>query len=132
MRTKPKQSAESSPRERLVGKSEEDIRSYSKSPKLKRDSERLRQHLRKHGGEPSTEDLAEIPALTEEELKQSGVAYTVGKFPFPANGRSKVNKTTEGFVKILADAKTDRHREQPRRESDKTKGSRPAAAGVIE
>jgi dihydrolipoamide dehydrogenase len=45
---------------------------------------------------------------TEEELKQAGVAYTVGKFPFTANGRSKVNQTTEGFVKILADAKTDR------------------------
>ncbi|TYO66414.1 dihydrolipoyl dehydrogenase [Bradyrhizobium hipponense] len=45
---------------------------------------------------------------TEEELKQDGVAYTVGKFPFTANGRSKVNQTTDGFVKVLADAKTDR------------------------
>jgi dihydrolipoamide dehydrogenase len=45
---------------------------------------------------------------TEEELKQAGVAFTVGKFPFTANGRSKVNQTTEGFVKVLADAKTDR------------------------
>ncbi len=45
---------------------------------------------------------------TEEELKQAGTAYTVGKFPFTANGRSKVNQTTEGFVKVLADAKTDR------------------------
>ncbi|PZA10806.1 dihydrolipoyl dehydrogenase [Rhodopseudomonas palustris] len=45
---------------------------------------------------------------TEEDLKQAGVAYTVGKFPFTANGRSKVNQTTDGFVKILADAKTDR------------------------
>jgi dihydrolipoamide dehydrogenase len=45
---------------------------------------------------------------TEEELKQAGIGYTVGKFPFTANGRSKVNQTTEGFVKILADAKTDR------------------------
>jgi dihydrolipoamide dehydrogenase len=45
---------------------------------------------------------------TEEELKQSGVAYTVGRFPFTANGRSKVYQTTEGFVKVLADAKTDR------------------------
>jgi dihydrolipoamide dehydrogenase len=44
----------------------------------------------------------------EEELKHAGVAYTVGKFPFTANGRSKVNQTTDGFVKILADAKTDR------------------------
>lgn len=45
---------------------------------------------------------------TEEDLKQAGVAYTVGKFPFTANGRSKVNQTTDGFVKVLADAKTDR------------------------
>jgi dihydrolipoamide dehydrogenase len=45
---------------------------------------------------------------TEEELKQAGVAYTTGKFPFTANGRSKVNQTTEGFVKVLADAKADR------------------------
>ncbi|WP_315807170.1 MULTISPECIES: dihydrolipoyl dehydrogenase [unclassified Bradyrhizobium] len=45
---------------------------------------------------------------TEDELKQAGVAYTVGKFPFTANGRSKVNQTTDGFVKILADVKTDR------------------------
>jgi dihydrolipoamide dehydrogenase len=45
---------------------------------------------------------------TEEELKQAGIAYTAGKFPFTANGRSKVNQTTEGFVKVLADAKTDR------------------------
>ncbi|QOZ22555.1 dihydrolipoyl dehydrogenase [Bradyrhizobium sp. CCBAU 51753] len=45
---------------------------------------------------------------TEEELKQAGVAYTVGKFPFTANGRSKVNQTTDGLVKVLADAKTDR------------------------
>ncbi len=45
---------------------------------------------------------------TEEELKQAGVAYSVGKFPFTANARTKVNQTTDGFVKILADAKTDR------------------------
>ena len=45
---------------------------------------------------------------TEEELKQAGVDYAVGKFPFTANGRSKVYQTTEGFVKVLADAKTDR------------------------
>jgi dihydrolipoamide dehydrogenase len=45
---------------------------------------------------------------TEEELKQAGIAYNVGKFPFTANGRTKVNQTTDGFVKILADAKTDR------------------------
>jgi dihydrolipoyl dehydrogenase len=45
---------------------------------------------------------------TEEELKAAGVAYAVGKFPFTANGRAKVNHQTDGFVKILADAKTDR------------------------
>src|SRR5207237_8290092 len=45
---------------------------------------------------------------TEEELKQAGVAYNTGKFPFTANGRAKVNHTTDGFVKILSDAKTDR------------------------
>ena len=45
---------------------------------------------------------------TEEELKAAGINYNVGKFPFTANGRAKVNRTTEGFVKVLADAKTDR------------------------
>jgi dihydrolipoamide dehydrogenase len=45
---------------------------------------------------------------SEEQLKQAGVAYNAGKFPFTANGRAKVNLTSEGFVKILADAKTDR------------------------
>lgn len=45
---------------------------------------------------------------TEEELKAAGLAYNVGKFPFTANGRAKVNRTTEGFVKVLADARTDR------------------------
>jgi dihydrolipoamide dehydrogenase len=45
---------------------------------------------------------------TEEELKEAGVAYNTGRFPFTANGRAKVNRTTDGFVKILADAKTDR------------------------
>jgi dihydrolipoamide dehydrogenase len=45
---------------------------------------------------------------TEEELKADGIAYNVGKFPFTANGRAKVNRTTDGFVKILADAGTDK------------------------
>ena len=45
---------------------------------------------------------------TEEELKAAGIAYNAGKFPFTANGRAKVNKTTDGFVKVLADATTDR------------------------
>ena len=46
--------------------------------------------------------------LSEEELKAAGTEYAVGKFPFTANGRAKVNKTTDGFVKILADKATDR------------------------
>jgi dihydrolipoamide dehydrogenase len=45
---------------------------------------------------------------SEEELKQAGIAYKIGKFPFTANGRAKVNLQTEGFVKILADAANDR------------------------
>ena len=45
---------------------------------------------------------------TEEELQDAGVAYKVGKFPFTANARARVNLTPDGFVKILADAKTDR------------------------
>ena len=45
---------------------------------------------------------------TEEQLKADGVAYKVGKFPFTANGRARAMGSTEGFVKILADATTDR------------------------
>jgi dihydrolipoamide dehydrogenase len=45
---------------------------------------------------------------SEEELKTAGIHYSVGKFPFTANGRAKVNLETDGFVKILADAGTDR------------------------
>ena len=45
---------------------------------------------------------------TEEQLKEAGIAYKVGKFPFTANARAKINHTTEGFVKVLADEKTDR------------------------
>lgn len=44
---------------------------------------------------------------TEEQLKEAGVAYKVGKFPFSANSRAKINHETEGFAKVLADAKTD-------------------------
>jgi dihydrolipoamide dehydrogenase len=55
----------------------------------------------------TTPEVAAV-GKTEEELKEAGIAYTSGKFPFTANGRSKVNQTTEGFVKVLADAKTDR------------------------
>jgi dihydrolipoamide dehydrogenase len=45
---------------------------------------------------------------SEDELKAANVAFNVGKFPFTANGRAKANQQTEGFVKILADARTDR------------------------
>jgi dihydrolipoamide dehydrogenase len=45
---------------------------------------------------------------TEEELKAAGVAYKVGKFPFTANARAKTIAATDGFVKVLAEAKTDR------------------------
>ena len=45
---------------------------------------------------------------TEEQLKKNNLEYKVGKFPFLANSRAKVNNETDGFVKILADAKTDR------------------------
>ncbi len=45
---------------------------------------------------------------TEEELKAQGVEYKVGKFPFSANGRAKAMLASQGFVKLLADAKTDR------------------------
>lgn len=52
----------------------------------------------------------EIAAVgkTEDQLKESGVEYKKGKFPFMANGRAKALGQTEGFVKMLADAKTDR------------------------
>ena len=45
---------------------------------------------------------------TEQDLKDAGIDYRSGKFPFTANGRAKANQQTDGFVKILADAKTDR------------------------
>ena len=45
---------------------------------------------------------------TEDELKAAGAAYKVGKFPFTANSRARTNADTDGFVKILADPKTDR------------------------
>ena len=45
---------------------------------------------------------------TEEELKAAGIDYKVGKFPFSANGRARAMLATDGFVKILSDAKTDR------------------------
>ncbi len=45
---------------------------------------------------------------TEEELKAANIAYKVGKFPFTANGRARAMRHTDGFVKVLADAETDR------------------------
>jgi len=45
---------------------------------------------------------------TEEELKKENINYKVGKFPFLANSRAKVNNEPDGFVKILAESKTDR------------------------
>jgi dihydrolipoamide dehydrogenase len=45
---------------------------------------------------------------TEEELKAAGIAYKAGKFPFTANGRARAMEVTDGFVKVLADAATDR------------------------
>jgi dihydrolipoamide dehydrogenase len=45
---------------------------------------------------------------SEEELKAAGIAYKTGKFPFSANPRARANADTEGFVKILADSRSDR------------------------
>ena len=45
---------------------------------------------------------------SEDELKEAGIKYNVGKFPFTANSRAKANLQTDGFVKILADKETDR------------------------
>jgi dihydrolipoamide dehydrogenase len=73
-------------------------------------------------GEHTALDYDAIPAViytwpevasvgkTEEELKEAGVPYKVGKFPFSANPRARANADTEGFVKILADAASDRVR----------------------
>jgi dihydrolipoamide dehydrogenase len=52
-------------------------------------------------------EVASVGA-TEEELKEAGTAYRVGKFPFTANGRARAMGDTDGFVKILADKTTDR------------------------
>jgi dihydrolipoamide dehydrogenase len=52
-------------------------------------------------------EIASVGA-TEEELQAKGVAYRAGKFPFTANGRARAMRRTEGFVKILADAASDR------------------------
>jgi dihydrolipoamide dehydrogenase len=55
----------------------------------------------------TTPEVASV-GKTEEELKAAGVDYKAGKFLFLANGRAKANQTTDGFVKILADARSDK------------------------
>ncbi len=55
----------------------------------------------------TTPEVASV-GKTEEQLKEEGRAYKVGKFSFMGNGRAKANFATDGFVKILADATTDR------------------------
>jgi dihydrolipoamide dehydrogenase len=52
-------------------------------------------------------EVASVGA-TEEELKSAGIKYIAGKFPFTANGRARAMNATDGFVKFLADAETDR------------------------
>ena len=54
--------------------------------------------------------MPEIASIgkTEEELKAAGIAYAVGKFPFTANARARATRHMDGFVKVLADAATDR------------------------
>ena len=49
-----------------------------------------------------------IVGKTEEELKKENIKYKIGKFPFLANSRAKVNNETEGFVKVIAEEKTDK------------------------
>ena len=52
-------------------------------------------------------ELASV-GQTEEQLKEAGIDYTAGSFPFIANGRARAMSATDGFVKVLADAKSDR------------------------
>ena len=46
--------------------------------------------------------------MTEKQLKEKNIKYKIGKFPFLANSRAKVNNETDGFVKMLADEKSDK------------------------
>ena len=55
----------------------------------------------------TTPEVASI-GKTEEQLKEKNIQYKIGKFSFMANSRAKVNDETDGFVKILADKKTDK------------------------
>ena len=73
---------------------------------------------------------------TEEELKAAGIAYKVGKFPFTANARAKTIAATDGFVKILADAKTDKvlgcaHHRAGSRQPDRRSGAGDGVRRVI-
>ncbi|MBT6830230.1 MAG: dihydrolipoyl dehydrogenase [Rhodospirillaceae bacterium] len=52
-------------------------------------------------------ELASV-GQTEEQLKEAGIDYNAGSFPFIANGRARAMSATDGFVKVLADAKSDR------------------------
>jgi len=70
-------------------------------------------------GKPATMHYREIPAivytwpeiaavgLTEQQVKESGREYRVGRFPFSANGRARTMGETTGLIKFIADAKTD-------------------------
>jgi dihydrolipoamide dehydrogenase len=70
-------------------------------------------------GHYATVDYAKVPGVvythpevatvgrSEEDLKDAGIAYNVGKFPFAAVSRAKVSGATDGFIKVLADATTD-------------------------
>jgi len=53
-------------------------------------------------------DFSRQEPFTEDDLKKENIKYKVGKFPFLANSRAKVNNETEGFVKIIAEEKTDK------------------------
>jgi dihydrolipoamide dehydrogenase len=52
-------------------------------------------------------EVASVGA-TEEDLTAAGIPYKIGKFPYTANGRARATRHTDGFVKVLADAETDR------------------------
>ena len=70
LETLTKKSVVSSQPEKLVRRSEADIRAYAKSPAAKKASALLQENIRKHGLEPSAADLKEIPELTDEELSR--------------------------------------------------------------
>jgi len=61
--------------------------------------------LRRNSGRGLYGAGSRLGRKTEEELKASGIVYKVGKFPFSANARAKTIAATEGFAKVIADAK---------------------------